>query len=157
MGKSRTLVVQDDSWLSRVMSAARDMISQALPGGPVLVTLSRPTKSRLQECKFHAMIGDIAKTVKVDGKAYSSEVWKALLVDGFEQELLSQGECLAHPSKTVVTLDGMRAVTIRPSTTRFRKNEASQFIEYLYAFGTMSGAVFSEKSIQVYNEYREAQ
>lgn len=154
--KPLTLTINDIDSAYSIMSRVNELIKKGLESGPVTVTLGRPSKSRLQEEKYHAMIGDIADTVDVDGRKYDHETWKALLVDSFEQDLLSQGEGLRHPSRTVVTLDMMRAVTIRPSTTKFLKKEAGDFIEYLYSYGSNVGAVFSEKSLSIYEQYKEA-
>ena len=150
-----TLTINDIDCAYSVMMRANELIKKGLQSGPVTVTLGRPNKSRLQEEKYHALIGDIADTVDFgDGRKYDEKTWKALLVDSFEQDVLSQGDGLRHPSKTVVSLDGMRAVTIRPSTTNFLKTEGSGFIEYLYAFGSENGAVFSEKALSIYEQYK---
>ena len=62
------------------------------------------------------------------------------------------GEPLTHPGKTVISLDGQRKVTVRPSTKKFRKKEASDFIEFLYATGIEYGARFTDKSLNYYEE-----
>ena len=113
-----------------------------IKGGELIVTLSSPEKSRDQECRYHAMIEEIAQQVEVEGRRYDFETWKALLVDSFEEDLRSGGEKLTHPGKTVISLDGRRAVSLRPSTSRFRKKEGSDFIEYLFSFGAEHGVVF---------------
>lgn len=152
----KILIIHTKHSLSQVMRLAWDLVNEWIEGGPVVLEFSRLTKYRVQEEKYHAMLGDIARTVKMNGKHYELSVWKTLLVDGYEQELLGMGEGLRHPSKTVVSLDGMRAVTIRPSTTQFVVKEASGFIEYLYAFGTENEAVWSERALEIYNEYKGA-
>jgi hypothetical protein len=97
------------------------------------------------------MIHDISATVDL-GQKYSEEAWKALLVDEFEQELKRDGESLPKPSRVVISFDQQRAVTIRPSTKDFRKEHASKFIEFLYAWGTEHGARFSDESLKYYDE-----
>ena len=154
--KPLTFIINEISAAYSVMTQVNEAIKKGMQSGPVTVTLGRPSKSRLQEEKYHSMIGDIADSVEIIGRKYDAEVWKALLVDSFEQDLLSQGESLRHPSKTVVTLDGMRAVTIRASTIKFLKSEAGDFIEYLYSYGSGVGAVFTEKSLSIYEQYKEA-
>ncbi len=125
-----------------------DMIS----GGPVEIEVKRPSKKREQEKKYHAMIGDIAKTVKIQGVKYSLEAWKALLVDGYEKERLDMGEPLSHPGRTIQSLDGQRNVTLRASTKDFRVKEGADFIEYLYSEGIDIGAKFSDPSMRHYEE-----
>lgn len=109
-------------------------------------------RSSDQNAKFHALIGDISKSVVFDGNQYSLDVWKALLIDLFEKELEANGESLTRPSETVISLDKKSLVTIRPSTTRFNKKTTAQFIEFLYSFGSANGATFREESIAIYNE-----
>ena len=74
------------------------------------------------------------------------------LVDEFRRVREEMGEPLTHPGKTVISLDGQRKVTVRPSTKKFRKKEASDFIEFLYATGIEYGARFTDKSLNYYEE-----
>jgi len=139
-----------------VIKQIDQLVRKGLSRGNVIITLGRESKSREQEKKYHALIGDIAKTVNI-GVTYSVEAWKALLVDEFEQELKRGGEKLSKPGKVTISLDQERAVTIRPSTTNFKKHEGSKFIEFLYFWGSQHGAVFSEKTIEYVNENRAAE
>lgn len=111
-------------------------------------------RDSVQNRRFHALIGDIAASVDL-GRKFSPKVWKAKLVDEFEQELAANGETLPKPSQTVESLDGRRLITIRASTKNFTKPIAAQFIQFLYAFGVQHGAVFREKSIKIYEEVRD--
>jgi len=150
MSKELVYTINNDSELSKMFECI-DKVKKALPGGPVVVTLGREAKSRDQEKKYHAMIHDIMTTVEL-GQQYSIEAWKALLVDEFEQELLSDGKTLKSPSSVVISIDKRRAVTIRASSQRFLKEEAALFITFLYAWGTEHGARFSDESLRYYDE-----
>lgn len=134
------------------MRQAQSHVLRGIDGGPVCIEIKRESKKREQEEKYHAMIGDIAKTVTLDGRQFSAEIWKALLVDEFREEMRMQGQPLTHEGRTVKSLDGRRDVTVRPSTSKFRKREASDFIQFLYAKGAEYGAVFSDRSMQYYDE-----
>jgi hypothetical protein len=147
-----SFTIESEATIGGVMAKVFDMVMRGIKAGPVVITLGRETKSREQEKKYHALIGDIAKTVDMDGVTYSVEAWKALLVDSYEQELRSMGEALTHPSRVVLSLDGLRAITVRASTKKFKKAEGSGFITYLYQFGSEHGAVFSDQSEQIYRE-----
>lgn len=150
--------------VDKVLNHARSLIQKAIAGGTVLLTLGMLTKSREQEQKYHAMINDIAKTVWcavydefdqiVPGmrRQFDAEHWKAVLVDGFEQELKEQGIKLKKPSRIVRSLDRQRWVSLRASTRDFGKQHASMFIEYLYQQGTEMGATFSEKALAYVDE-----
>ena len=145
------LTIPDRRSFDYQMGRVEAYVLHGLDAGPVVVEIKRQTRTLEINNKFHAMIADIAKTVDLD-QEYSFEAWKALLVDGFEEELRANSEKLRHGSKVVLSLDKKRAVTIRPSTTKFLKSEASQFIEYLYQFGAEHGARFTEKSLAIYDE-----
>lgn len=166
MSRSIELKIQDASRVDSILSYARVKISEAIQSGAVSVILGRPSKSRDQEAKYHTMIGDIAKTVfmpviDAEGnvwpnltKKHDSVYWKAVLVDGFEQELRGHGVKLRKPSRIFRSLDGERWVTERASTKEFTVQHGSMFIEYLYAQGVELGATFSEKALAYYDEVK---
>lgn len=155
MINSPTFIVHDKDSLKPVMLNVWNKVKGSLAAGPVVVTLSRESKSRDQEAKYHAMISDFSN-VEVEDRMYEPEIWKALLVDAYAEELKGMNEPLTHPGNVAISLDGRRAVTVRPTTTKFLKKEASGFIEFLYATGTEYGVVWSEKAKAIYREYREA-
>ncbi|MGB2336252.1 MAG: hypothetical protein ACPH5V_03000 [Alcanivorax sp.] len=129
------------------------MIPKGLAAGAVLVTLGRPTRSQIQNEKFHAMIGDIHKQCF---RGYSDEGIKAALVNQFALEMEANGEPLTHPGEQVWDWVNQVAVYVRPSTTEFTKKECAAFIEFLYATGTDLGVTWNEKALAVYAEYKEA-
>lgn len=152
----RTLTITEPGQLSMMMNRARDIAAETIQGGAIEVIVQEISKSRLQEAKYHSMIGDIAKSVELDGRYFGADIWKALLIDEFEQELKANGETLRRPSHVVISLDKQRAITIRPSSKDFRKGEACSFIEFLYKFGSEHDAVFCEKSLMYYQEICDA-
>ena len=151
----KVLTIKDIKFIEPIIKLVRELVIEGLKGGALEIRILRESKTRIQEEKYHAMIGDIAKTVKVYGKLYDGEIWKAQLVDEFRREKEEMGEPLTHPGKTVVSLDGQRMITVRPSTKKFRKKEASDFIEFLYATGIEFGAKFSEKALEHYHEIQQ--
>ena len=151
------LVIDNEKALPAQVSVILDSIYKGIKGGPVVVTLSRLARSAIQNRKFHALIGDIAKQCVVEGRTYHQRIWKAWLVDQFEQELLANGERLRVQSEVVMSLDKKRLLSIRPSTTELSVKEAAQFIEFLFAFGTQEGVRFSDRALAAYDDYKEAQ
>jgi hypothetical protein len=137
------------------MLSVFESVKAALIGGAVEIIIQRPSKSREQEKKYHAMIGDIARTVEIGGRHYDTEVWKARLLDEFSREMARQGTPLDHPGRIVMSLDGQRCITVRPSSAKLRKRESSDFIEFLFATGTDLGATFSDPSLRYYQEVSE--
>ena len=124
--------------------------------GNIQLSLGQVVKSYMQQAKYHAMIGDIATTVVLGEKHYSLKVWKAKLVTDFETEMENMGEPLDKKGQWTMSLKNTFPIYLRPSTKDFKKHEAAKFIEYLYATGIEYEAKFSEKSLAIYEEYKEA-
>jgi hypothetical protein len=106
-----------------------DKITKALDSGNNLIMeIKLASKTREQEEKYHAMINDIAKQAKHLGAKWSSEDWKRLLVDQFlREEANIQG-------KIIPNLDGTGIVQLGFQTRKFTKEQASEFVEWLYAW-----------------------
>jgi hypothetical protein len=111
-----------------------EKITKALDSGKHLtMEIKLASKSREQEEKYHAMIGDIAKQAKHLGAKWSSEDWKRLLVDQFlREEANIQG-------KIIPNLDGTGIVQLGFQTRKFTKEQASEFVEWLYAWSAENG------------------
>jgi hypothetical protein len=124
-------------------------------------------KSDGQREKFHAMISDIKKTGvivmpgrKVVMNDYDGDVCKALLVMWFCNEIKQLNDekiKIPNPPKTIVCPLTSEQITIRPSTIPWGKKLTRVFVEWLYATGAMAGVKWSEKAIEAYESYREAQ
>jgi len=132
---------------------AQEMTAKALQSGPVEWVLTRPGKSRDQEARYHAMIHDIRQQCF---RGYSEEGVKAVLVNQFAIEMEQAGEPLANPGEKVWDWKTQEPVYVRPSTKKFRKSEASAFIEFLFSVGAEYGVQWSEKALAIYDEMREA-
>ena len=117
-----------------------------------------------QNAKIHPMFADIKKTgvIKMPGRRivmdyYEEEVVKCFCVKWFAEEMALNGNPLQKPPKTVIDPINGDLVTIRPSTKDFGKKVMSDFVEWLYAFGADAGVTWSEKALECYQEYRQAQ
>lgn len=114
------------------------------------VTFSEPKKKREQEEKYHAMIGDIAKQCDYHLRKLSPESWKRLLVEAFVHVMRDQAKAQGKPDPfprggaLLPSLDGLRIVQVEVLTRDFTVSQASEFIEYLYAFGADRGVTWSE-------------
>lgn len=155
MSEIQVIIPDLESYQAR-MANVIDLAFKGLQAGPITVTLGRPKKSRDQEKHYHALIGEIARHVKPCGQSFSVDVFKALLVDLFAKEMEEAGTPLAKPGETVTSLDGLREVTVRPSTRDFRKAEAAVFICFLMAFGDEHGVKWSHPSLEIYESYLES-
>ena len=111
-----------------------EKITNALDSGKYLtMEIKLTSKSREQEEKYHAMINDIAKQAQHLGAKWSSEDWKRLLVDQYLREV---GEV---QSKIIPNLDGTGIVQLGFQTRKFTKEQASEFVEWLYAWSGNNG------------------
>lgn len=134
------------SWLTATMP-------KALSAGAVFITFDRESKSRQQEAKYHCLIEDIRQQCF---RGYSREAFKAALVNQFALEMERQGEPLSNPGEQSWDWVNQVRVYVRPSTKKFRKKEASDFIEFLYSTGSEYDVQWSEKALAIYDEMREA-
>lgn len=115
----------------------------AAPDGWMAV-FSEPTKKRIQEEKYHAMIGDIARQITHIGRKWDTESMKRLLIDEFADEMRAAGTPLHGDGSVVPSLDGRRIVQLGIQSRDFYVKEAAAFIEFLYAFGAARGVHWSE-------------
>jgi hypothetical protein len=109
-----------------------------MAGHRLELTITREPKSRDQEAMYHAIIGQIAKQASHLGAKWSAEDWKRFLVWQFAKEVgISTG-------KLVPSLDGTGIVQLGLQTRTFKKDEASQFTEWLMAWAAQNGVEISE-------------
>ena len=143
---SRTFILQPMPHPSRRLCA--EYVMQAPDGH--WVTFSEPKKKREQEEKYHAQIGDIAKQCDYHLRKLSRESWKRLLVEAFVNVMRDQAKAQGKPDPfprggaLLPSLDGLRIVQVEVLTRDFTVSQASEFIEYLYAFGADRGVTWSE-------------
>lgn len=114
------------------------------------VRIDEPKKSRDQECKYHAMLGDIAPVFDFLGqKGWPLEDTKRILVDAFAKAMQDLGTPLSQQGRVIPSMDGLRTVQLGVQTRNFRKREARDFIEFLYAWGAEHGVEWSDESKSV--------
>lgn len=109
-----------------------------------MVVISEPVKKRIQEEKYHAMIGDIAKQSLFMGQKCDVDDWKRLLVDAFAKVMRDAKTPLHHDGRVVPSLDFERVVQLGIQTKDFYVKEAAEFIEYLYSYGALNNVVWTE-------------
>ena len=136
----------------KVMAGAvwKQVKAETFAGNRIAVRICEQNKSRDQEEKYHAMVGEIAAQVEVGGKLRDAETLKRLLVDQFKADTLVDmaddwakfGTVDMAPS-----LDGQRVVVLGVQTRKFTRKLASAFIEWLYAWGSDAGVTFRETTI----------
>jgi hypothetical protein len=133
--KKRVFVLVHD----RARELAADYALKEAPAG-ALVTFVQAPKSRIQEEKYHAMIGNIARQYSHAGRKWAAEDMKRLLVHAFKLETKDDPD-LAEAWREMGELElapalvGGGFVVLGTQTKRFPKVLATAFIEWLYAFG----------------------
>ena len=82
---------------------------------------------------YHVIIEKIATHSEHLGAKWDEESWKRFLIDQFATETgLRSG-------KVVPSLDGNRIVQLGLQSRKFTKDQASQFVEWLYAWCAENG------------------
>lgn len=97
-----------------------------------MVQFSEPKRNLEQNAKFHAIVGDIAKSGKQwAGKARTEAEWKVLLVSGHAVATNTDSEIIPG-------LEG-EYVNVRESTALMSKRRGASLIEYALAFCAAEG------------------
>lgn len=129
--------LQNKEQASALMTGLWPKVLESLVAGKQLrMEIKAESKSREQEEKYHAMIGEIAKQAQHLGAKWSAEDWKRLLVDLYTKE---RG---IHSGKIIPSLDGHGIVQLGLQTRNFSKEEAMEFITFLEAWGASNGIIF---------------
>jgi len=136
-------ILVHDTARSRALEAVRNA-----PDG-VVVQIKEQGKTRIQEEKYHAMIGEIAKQYEHCGKKWSDEDMKRLLIDSFKRDTRNDPDFKEYwdeDSKTEMmpSLDGSGVVMLGTQSRKFPKRVAIAFIEWLYSFGADANIIFTE-------------
>lgn len=112
------------------------------------VTVKEADKSREQEERYHAMLGDIAKQCQHLNQVLDLDSWKRLCVDLFRKESMADPRMAEYWSRNGVrfipSLDGTGVVALGEQTRRFPKYVATAFIEWLFAFGVEREVVWTD-------------
>jgi len=129
--------LQTPEQASTLMASIWPKVKENLKAGKQLrMEIKAESKSRDQEEKYHAMLGEIATQAQHLGAKWSTEDWKRLLVDLFAKETGLQG------GKIIPSLDGQGIVQLGLQTRNFTKEQAMEFITFLEAWGASNGIIF---------------
>ena len=124
-----------ESQAKALMTGLWPKVLKALQAGKQLsMEIKDAAKSREQEEKYHAMIGEIAKQAQHLGSKWDAEDFKRLLVHQFAKETGRDKN-----TKVVPSLDGLSIVQLGLQTRKFTKEDGNEFIEWLYAWCANNG------------------
>ena len=123
---------------------AIDWIRKAPTG--TRVEFKRAKRTLPQNDKMWAMLTELAEQLRWHGKALSTEDWKLIMLDALRRESSTQ-------LRIVPNSDGTGFVNLSTSSSDLSKDEMSELIELLFAFGAKHGVVFSDPNSSVVDGY----
>jgi len=135
--------VKSESDLQGAIQWVYDMSSRGIKAGPVVITLGREIRTDEQNDKQWPMLRDISTQVEWFGQKHSPEDWKDILSAAWKGQKLVPG-----------VNGGFVALGVR--TSRISKEQFSEYIESIYAFGAERSVVWSDKALGAFEKYREA-
>ena len=138
---SRT--VSDVKLAGGALQWVSEHLFRGLQSGPVVITLGREVRTLDQNSKQWAILKDISEQVEWFGQKHSPEDWKDILSAAWKGQKLVPG-----------VSGGFVALGVR--TSRISKEEFSEYIESIYAFGAERSVAWSEKALEAFEKYRES-
>lgn len=128
----------DESQAKALMANLWPKVLNALKTKQLTLEIKESGKTRDQEEKYHAMIGEIAKQAEHFGSKWDAESWKRLLVDQFCKDIgIKTGVVIPN-------LSGDGIVQLGMQTRKFTKEQASEFVEWLNAWGAENGITYTQ-------------
>jgi hypothetical protein len=107
-------------------------------GKELTLEIKTANRSCQQNAKYHAMIDEIAQQAQHLGSKWDAESWKRLLVDQF---LKDSGQ---KTGVVIPNLAGDGIVQLGMQTRDFTKEQASEFVEWLFAWGAEHGITYTQ-------------
>ena len=138
---SEVIFSVDNKNVSSMISQICAMINKGLFIGPVEVVLRRKARSLSQNRKMWPMLTDVTKQVDWYKQNLDEYDWKTIFV------------CSLFKQRSVPSIDG-GFVGLSRGSSRLNKEEFSDLIEVIYAFGSKKSVHWSEKSIEAYENYK---
>lgn len=124
----------------KVLTELWPKIKSALISGHELeISVTKVSKSRDQEEMYHAIIGQIAKQAEHLGAKWDLQSWKRFLLWQWAKDT---GR---HQNERIVpSLDGTGIVQLGIQSRHFKKDEASEFVDWLIAWAAQNGVTLNE-------------
>lgn len=113
---------------------------EKLPPG-TRVEFKQPKRSLDQNSKLWAMLTDVALQLPWHGLKLTPDDWKFIFLDALKREL-----------RVVPNIDGTGFVNIGRSSSDLGKEEMSELIELIFAFGANHNIVWSDPSLPEYSD-----
>lgn len=114
---------------------AERLITRTQPGDRI--EFKRARRSLPQNDRMWAMLTEIARQVEWYGSKMTPDDWKLVFLDGLKREL-----------RCVPSLDKRGVVNLGRSSSDLTKEEMSDLMELIAAFGAEHGVVFSDPALE---------
>jgi hypothetical protein len=118
-----------------IRAKAADWLVKAPDG--TRVEFKAPQRTLEQNSRMWAMLTDIATQQEHGGRKYPADDWKAIFLSALGRE-----------TRFVPSLYGESFIPIGQSSSDLSKQEMSDLIELMFAWGTENGVVFNEPEIK---------
>lgn len=127
---------------------ARQRAHAAIDAAPEgwYVEVKEATRSLEANAALHATLTDVSRQLVYLGKKRSVTFWKGVFVSGWE---------IATGCKPEI-VPGLECefINIRESTTKMSNKKIASLIEYITAYGSQQGVVWTEPAIEPPEGYR---
>lgn len=123
--------MDNDKGVQRGVDWVAHWLRAGLVGGAVQLTIGRPRRSLDQNKKLWPMLRDISQQVVWHGQRLEPDEWKDVLTAGIKKQ------------KVVPGIDG-GFVVIGARTSKMRKKDFCELVEFIYWFGAEHGVRWSE-------------
>ena len=97
------------------------------------VTFRRNKRSTPQNARMWAMLTEVSQQVEWHGQKFSADDWKLIFMDALGREM-----------RMCPNIDGTGFVNLGRSTSRLSKQEHSDLMELIAAFGAQHNVTFNE-------------
>lgn len=147
--EKRTILLRTEENRQRALTILQRLPLDADRPLRVVVDDPLPAKSREQEQKMHAMIGDISKQYEHAGRKWDLESMKRILLEQFRRDTMKDPDCMhlwasMGQLEMAPSFDGSGVVVLGVQSRKFPMKLASVFVEWLYALGAELDIKWSE-------------
>lgn len=158
---TRTILLVGQIQQETAMAALRNAPLDSERPLEVVIREGKDLKSREQEDRYHAMLGDIAKQCQHLNMKLDLDTWKRLAIDQFKRETLKEPEVCAkywarNQLNVMPSLDGAAIIVLGEQSRRFPIGVAAAFIEWLFALGGERGVKWTDPTVETYQDFRES-